>query len=305
MISIIIPVLNRARLIPETLTSIQAQTHTNWECLVVDDGSTDGTQKKVKAIAEADPRIKLLQRPNHHLPGGNGARNFGLEQARGDYIQFFDSDDLMHEDKLSLKLKTLVDYNLDFVIGRTAYFSNSTQKGYDYSYQSEDISFRNYACGPVNWFTPDPLYKKQWIGAFRFNEELKAGQEYNFNCKLLAGRFAKAVLLPEVLTHRRDHDTSIAARRKSNRTISLELKFWSHWHTLLDCRVLVKDVRFEKYSLKQCMWVYFELKNKPKLPVGFMALLREVFGWSYLWFILAQYANRITGRYFYFYKKLK
>lgn len=305
LISIIIPVFNRVHLIPETLASVRAQTYTHWECLVIDDGSTDGTQNVVEDLAKIDDRIRFYLRPETHLPGGNGARNFGIEQARGSYIQFFDSDDLMDPQKLASKLAVLQNSPLDFVISKTTFFGGTKRTDYPYDFTSDQIDFTNYAAGPVNWFTYDPLFKREWIGNIRYNEQLKAGQEYNFNCKLLAGRTCKAEIIDQAFTQRREHDASISANRSKERARSLELKFWSQWHTLLDCRELVRDQVFENYSMRQCLWIYFELRNRPQLPPGFMELLKEQFASKTFWFHLARWSNYLTGRYYFFYKRLK
>src|SRR5690606_12284070 len=105
LVSIIIPTFNRAHLISNTLNSVLNQTYTNWECIVVDDGSSDNTKEKVEKFLEKDKRFKFFQRPNDRLPGGNAARNFGFEQSKGTFIHWFDSDDLMHPDNIKVKVE--------------------------------------------------------------------------------------------------------------------------------------------------------------------------------------------------------
>jgi glycosyltransferase involved in cell wall biosynthesis len=107
LISIIIPVCNRADLIGETLDSVISQTYTNWECIIVDDGSTDNTENVVAAYTEKDSRIKFFKRPQHRQKGASPSRNFGMEQANGDYFQFLDSDDLLKNNKFEEQLKLL------------------------------------------------------------------------------------------------------------------------------------------------------------------------------------------------------
>ena len=90
MITIIIPLYNAARFIEETLHSVQAQTYTDWECIVVDDGSTDHGADIVKRIAQEDTRIQYVYQSN---AGPSAARNHGVRLANGAYIQFLDADD--------------------------------------------------------------------------------------------------------------------------------------------------------------------------------------------------------------------
>ena len=94
LVSIIIPNFNKANYLKDTLNSISSQTYKNWEAIVVDDGSSDGSQTILKEFANSDPRIQLIIR-NREPKGGSVCRNIGIENAIGDYMMFFDSDDLM------------------------------------------------------------------------------------------------------------------------------------------------------------------------------------------------------------------
>jgi glycosyltransferase involved in cell wall biosynthesis len=87
MVSVIMPTFNRADTIQRSIRSVQAQTFTDWELIVVDDGSTDNT---VALIEGCDPRLKILRQENQ---GAVGARNAGLRASAGSYIAFLDSDD--------------------------------------------------------------------------------------------------------------------------------------------------------------------------------------------------------------------
>lgn len=88
--SIVIPTYNRAKILPETLSSIAQQTFENWECIVVDDGSTDNTRAEVQTIAEKDNRVKYIYQKNAER---SAARNNGARNSKGQYICFLDSDD--------------------------------------------------------------------------------------------------------------------------------------------------------------------------------------------------------------------
>src|SRR5690606_11844101 len=120
LVSIIIPTYNRAHLISETLDSVLAQTYTNWECIVVDDGSTDATEALLHGYMEKDSRFQYHKRPDRHLPGGNGARNYGFELSQGEYIQWFDSDDVMLPGFLDKKVELFKD-DIDLVICSSNY----------------------------------------------------------------------------------------------------------------------------------------------------------------------------------------
>ena len=116
LVSIIIPIFNRAHLIKETLNSILNQSYTNWECILVDDGSTDKTKETILKYCQNDSRISYFERPQQMLKGANSCRNYGFENSKGYYIQWFDSDDLMHYDKLKLQVEYALIYQADVVI---------------------------------------------------------------------------------------------------------------------------------------------------------------------------------------------
>ena len=90
-VSVITPAYNASRLIRETIESVIAQTYTDWEMIIVDDGSKDNTAEIVRSYAEKDSRIILIQQQNG---GSSSARNNGLRHATGRYIALLDADDL-------------------------------------------------------------------------------------------------------------------------------------------------------------------------------------------------------------------
>lgn len=97
-VSVVIPTYNSVKTITETLESVRNQTYLNYEIIVVDDGSTDGTIDLLEKITD----IIFIKQTNQ---GPSVARNRGVEEAKGDYIAFLDSDDLWHPQKLELLLK--------------------------------------------------------------------------------------------------------------------------------------------------------------------------------------------------------
>jgi GT2 family glycosyltransferase len=102
LVSVIIPTFNRRAMVAEALVSVQAQTMGAWECIVVDDGSTDGTAEAVEAFS--DERVRLLRQENL---GVAAARNRGIAASRGPLVAFLDSDDLWHPAKLARQLAVM------------------------------------------------------------------------------------------------------------------------------------------------------------------------------------------------------
>lgn len=111
-ISIIIPTYNRESIISKTLDSIEIQTYQEWECIVVDDYSTDNTQGIVEGYVEKDSRFKYML--NECKKGAQGARNTGLYNSTSDWVFFFDSDNQLQPDCL-LELVSGIRGNVDVV----------------------------------------------------------------------------------------------------------------------------------------------------------------------------------------------
>jgi len=104
LVSIIIPTFNRAVAVCRTLDSVQAQTYSNWEAVVIDDGSTDDTARVIAGRYGHDQRVRYLYQPN---TGVSGARNRAMAAAQGGYIAFLDSDDTWEPWKLELQMACL------------------------------------------------------------------------------------------------------------------------------------------------------------------------------------------------------
>ena len=106
LVSILMPTFNREKLLPEAIDSVVSQTYQRWELLVIDDRSTDDTKQLAEKYAKEDDRIKYLF--NEYPKGVAGGRNFGIDNAKGEYISFIDSDDkwLPHHLKDSLNIIT-------------------------------------------------------------------------------------------------------------------------------------------------------------------------------------------------------
>lgn len=106
-VSIIVPVYNAKRFLRQTMDSVRAQTYTDWELLLVDDCSTDGSAQLIEEYAreKGDHRIRLISQPSNL--GAAKARNRGVEEAQGRYIAYLDADDLWESVKLEHQLAFL------------------------------------------------------------------------------------------------------------------------------------------------------------------------------------------------------
>lgn len=189
LVSIIIPTYNRGHLIGQTLDSIVRQTYPNWECIIVDDGSSDDTRNVVKTYVEKDLRFQYHDRPHAYLPGGNGARNFGFSIAKGLYVNWFDDDDLMHDNKLLEQVNLLQKSKKDFCVCQTLVFRDSldTIIGLRKASVFSSDPLSDYISSKIRWLTQAPLILRDFLieHQLKFDDDLIKAQEFDFFIKLL------------------------------------------------------------------------------------------------------------------------
>ncbi|WP_158319117.1 glycosyltransferase family 2 protein [Aequorivita sinensis] len=220
LISIIIPTYNRANLIGETLVSIQNQTYKNWECIVVDDGSTDNSEEVIKGFSKADNRIQYFKKPSHLPKGPSAARNYGFEQSRAEYINFFDSDDLMHPQKLEIDLKNINSGSYDFTISQSQFFNlqeKPTKEFWNNELWSDD-PINDFIIKKIGWGVNSPLWKKECLIHYnlRFDEELITGDDYVFHIKAL-NKGMTPYVNKDVLVQLRIHDKRLNELKNKSR----------------------------------------------------------------------------------------
>ena len=149
VVSVIMPAYNAAGFIAESIRSVQQQTYSRWELLVIDDASTDETSGIVQGLAINDERIKL-----HVLPTNQGAgfaRNIGIKAATGDFISFLDADDLWKPHKLETQMAVMANE------GEKVCFSS-------YELMSEDGSDLGKQIKALKNLPFDKLKKANYIG---------------------------------------------------------------------------------------------------------------------------------------------
>ena len=171
MVSVIIPSYNRAHTLRRSIDSVLAQTYSNLEVIIVDDGSTDDTETVVRAIP--DPRVRYIRQKNQ---GACAARNHGVDLAKGEFIAFHDSDDLWHPEKLEKQLKALQEHDAAIVCCRLA------QQQKDGSAELIPREFENgFRTQRDNLFgigTQTLLAQREVFEHFRFDPEMPRFQEF-------------------------------------------------------------------------------------------------------------------------------
>lgn len=192
LVSVVVPTKNRLDYLRETLASLVAQTHSCWEAIVVDDGSTDGTAASLRHDWKHDPRIQPIFRPDHRPEGGaQVCRNLGLSHARGDFVLFLDSDDLLSPDCLARRCAVLAtDPTLDFVVGQCTQFDDAPSAGdplWARWEPGQDDLDAFLGVGQIPWQTSGPLWRRQALARVGpWDERLvHAGHDHEFHVRAL------------------------------------------------------------------------------------------------------------------------
>ncbi|MCC4214650.1 glycosyltransferase family 2 protein [Leeuwenhoekiella parthenopeia] len=187
LVSIIIPVYNREAFLKATLNSVRTQSYHNWECILVDDHSTDASLSLLKAFEEEDSRFKVLIRPDDRPKGANSCRNFGFEHATGRFINWFDSDDLMEPEFIQKKLAAF-DAETDIVLSKTRiyYVADQTEVLEQRTHLTLNL-LEDFITRKISWYLPDPMYVKSFLCKHNlvFDEQLLGGQDRDFFQRVL------------------------------------------------------------------------------------------------------------------------
>lgn len=170
-ISIIVPVYNAENYLRRCIDSILEQTYTNFELLLINDGSTDGSAKILEEVKESDSRIRIVHKKNE---GVSATRNLGLKLVTGDYITFIDSDDFVDKLYLEVLYKSLTENDADIASGNFASFNEERQT---FLFFTTDETYFEKVYSPQEWldqennprhnlfltviFTPFKLYKRE------------------------------------------------------------------------------------------------------------------------------------------------
>lgn len=211
LVSILVPVFNRALIVHETVESIRNQSYQHWECVLVDDGSTDDSVEILRRIAETDSRFKVFQRPVDRIKGAASCRNFAFEMSRGELVQYFDSDDVMLSNMLEEKVARLYEESdADFLVSKMGEFDEKGPREFiDYPLSSASLipDFLRYK---VSFLTPGPIFRRAFLERFsvKFDENLQRRQEREFYTRIILSR-PRFVVCDRVHCMRRIHSQSI------------------------------------------------------------------------------------------------
>lgn len=214
-----------AAYLPQTIASVQAQTYRNWELLVCDDASSDDSVAIVLAAAVRDPRIRLLASATN--TGPSGARNRGLDAARGDWVAIVDSDDLMHPRRIEALVEAAGHYAADLVADDLVHFGDTPDVAGRTLLQPLQLTApilvdadillasEDRATGVPSLGYLKPMIRRASIGELRYDPGLTIGEDFDFLLRLLLQNLW-LLILPEGFYLYRRHARSLSHRHSAS-----------------------------------------------------------------------------------------
>jgi glycosyltransferase involved in cell wall biosynthesis len=298
-VSIVIPAYNVAQFIAETLESVFAQTFTNYEVIVINDGSPD-TEELERAIAPYYEGIRYLKQENR---GASAARNAGLREAKGELVAFLDADDVWSSNYLAEQLKFMQDQKSDLVCANALIFGQGPDTGRSYmdsvmmgdAPATDHVTFLELVNSERSLITSGVLARRSLIlEAGLFDERLRNAQDFDLWLRL-ARRGARLTYQRKILLRYRCREGSLTgdAINSHRRELRVFDKIESEYPFSKNERTKVLAVIQRRRALLE-----YELGKLYLLP-GDFAAARESFaaasrnggGWKPL---LALWLTRVT-----------
>lgn len=309
LVSIIIPVYNAEKYIEETLKSAIDQTWSNTEIIVVDDGSSDGSLAVVKKH-EGD-RVKVCTQNNK---GASAARNKGLKEAKGKYIQFLDADDILHKDKIAHQVGVLENSPGSLTVGGTLHFFDGDdpyKATNDFGKKDEIVPLRfllrlyggvliepgyEGMIQPNAWLTPRELIDK----AGPWNEELTLDDDGEFFCRVILAS-SKVIYSAEAINYyrkfRNGSNLSANSNYKAMKSLLLSTELKYQHLKKLPANPLI-DVALAKQYIEIAVRLYPQYKDLysvaekrlkelgpidyvPRLGGNKIEFIKKKFGWHF------------------------
>lgn len=265
VITVVIPTFNRAELLKQTLDSVLCQTYLNWEAVVVDDGSSDGTTDLLANYQRRDSRIRGMTRGQ--LPkGASACRNIGLAAAQGEYVVFLDSDDLLGATCLAERASTVQQNpNADFIAFQGLIFHEKPNDSrLIWNTENEESDLVRFLRGDAVWNMNGPIWKTASIKKLGgFDEQLGCWQDVDIHLRALIQGLVYIKRLDTVPDHfvRRHRMSSMSQNGfKSRETIGSILKVYEKTTKALASSISTEVKTGQLYMLAHA--VQYALDNR-------------------------------------------
>lgn len=259
MISVIIPIFNVVDLLPFCIESVLNQTFSDFELLLIDDGSNDGSEKLCDNYKKIDERILVIHKENE---GEYSARNIGLREAKGEYVAFVDADDVIHPEYLKILYNAIKETDSDLVVcnfikkkltSQILDFVDANLESY-IEITGTNI-FKHLFCNTEFMTCWCKLYKKSKLDEIYFIER-SIGLDVEFNSRVYLN-INKCVLIPEVLYYWIERPSSVTRKGFSQKHLESLDCYYKAWENipqnLTQCKAyalqrLLKVMLYTRYN---------------------------------------------------------
>lgn len=285
MVSIIVPTFNRELYIEECIRSVIAQTYTDWELLIIDDGSDDSTIEICTKMAEGEKRMRIFNCEHH---GVSFARNTGLKESEGDFVFFLDSDDLIHPSLLSRLTDLMKNQDIGAACCRLRKFSDNMLGAEEFNTSvlseiSTQSSVLDNECFIEELFNKDgqvgaiggKLIRKSRLNTLTFREDISKGEDtfFLYNYALGGGNLA---ICDDKWYFYRMHSNNSASVLKAQFDIDDYLKANTLMHESESKRGNQKNARLLKWYIIDNTLQLFELAREQKNKKATAELRRKM-----------------------------
>lgn len=182
LISIIVPTYNCCNYLEELILCVIKQTYDNWELIIIDDESTDETASMIKKYS-SDKRIHYYVRPSYLKKGAQSCRNYGKEISKGEYICFFDSDDLISEKCLEQRISYIQETDVDYCIFPAATFTDkikNTLNNCKFGVSTQENILKSFLECKYQFTVWTNIYKKDSIKDIKWDDNILLYQDFDF-----------------------------------------------------------------------------------------------------------------------------
>lgn len=282
MISIIIPVYNTAPYLNPCIESVVNQTYTDWECILVDDGSTDESGVICDGWCSKDSRINVIHQDNR---GVSAARNLGMQIAKGDFIAFIDSDDWVEKDYLSSLHNAITKDDADLAVcGMILDYANGVHEIYapsiDEIFELSPESTNKFVVLNEIYLLYPPyvkLFKRQIIfeNNISFNNSYSYGEDLLFNYQYL-DHVKKISIISNSKYHYRIFSNSSLSKKIREDKFDIDYKQWQVLKSFYISKNMWND--YSKTLLYKRLWgcIYDGIFLFPKLQDRSLSYLQKI-----------------------------
>lgn len=286
VVSIIIPVFNRETTISRAIRSVKDQTYQQWECIIVDDCSTDRSMEIAAEYMEHDSRIQLFRLPRNS--GANIARNFGIARSRGSYIALLDADDVWMPRKLAEVMEIFVSASPS---------TGMVYSGIEYIYPEKNVPHAPYAGknlvdrllinNVIGGCSVAVIKKTVFEESGTFDEALKARQDLDMWIRI-AGKYSIKASSNNLVRIHNDTDNRISFNRKNS--IDARWGFYRKYSSMLRERKLLvkhlkrcaKDIRRIGGDFTECIpFLQEAVRQQPWNPAAWYNLIKYALRWKF------------------------